>query len=59
MTRMKDRRLQRRSRGGRRRAVPGGLGMALGIVAVLMGLAFAAVQIRDCREAAQQPMGQR
>ncbi|MBA3453455.1 MAG: hypothetical protein H0T42_10220 [Deltaproteobacteria bacterium] len=56
---MKDRRLQRRSRGGRRRAVPGGLGMALGIVAVLMGLAFAAVQIRDCREAAQQPMGQR
>ena len=57
---MRDRRQQRKSRGGPRRAVPKGLGMGLGVVVVLMILAFAAIKVRDCRdEAPLSESGQR
>jgi hypothetical protein len=40
--------------------VPPGLGLGLGVLVVVMGLAFAAVQIRDCRQAnAAAPTEQR
>lgn len=32
--------------------MPAGLGMALGVIALLMVLAFVAVKYRDCREQA-------
>jgi len=38
--------------GGRRRAVPRGLGLGIGVVALLMTLAFAAVKIRACSDEA-------